>query len=226
MELRKESLAQRPSENKTRQSVTQRLDVNTVTAAALASRAELRMSASEVREAARGHWPAILVGLGIPAEALTGKHGPCPGCGGRDRFRFDDREGRGTWICGGGGETRSGDGFALLEHVHGWDFPRALAEVARWLRIEPDQAPVVPRSKLGTQAELWAAILGELYVLIITLENRVMGRAIANAPAFRYLHPEYRPMPPEPWERELQAARRLPRLLPEAYPELNGEAAE
>jgi putative DNA primase/helicase len=24
-------------------------------------------------------------------RALSGKHGPCPLCGGRDRFRFDDR---------------------------------------------------------------------------------------------------------------------------------------
>ena len=34
--------------------------------------------------------------LGVPAKALTNRHGPCPICGGKDRFRFDDKGGRGT----------------------------------------------------------------------------------------------------------------------------------
>jgi putative DNA primase/helicase len=50
--------------------------------------------------AARSKWRGILIELGIPAEFLTGRHTACPICKeGRDRFRFDDREGRGTWIC-------------------------------------------------------------------------------------------------------------------------------
>lgn len=83
-----------------------------------------------VRSAARGRWPEILVRLGISAEMLHRKHGPCPGCGGTDRFRFDDQDGRGTWICGGGGERRAGDGFELLVHVHGWSHADALHRVA------------------------------------------------------------------------------------------------
>lgn len=90
-----------------------------------------------VKGAARNRWPEILARLGIPSESLTDKHGPCPGCGGKDRFRLDDRDGRGTWICGGGGQTASGDGFALLMHVYGWPFAQALQAVAEVLGLEP-----------------------------------------------------------------------------------------
>ena len=44
-----------------------------------------------VREVAQCRWRSILTVLGMDERALSGKHGPCPLCGGRDRFRFDDR---------------------------------------------------------------------------------------------------------------------------------------
>ena len=89
-----------------------------------------------VRAAARGNWKSILRQTGVPESALSGKHSPCPGCGGKDRFRFDDREGRGTWICSqGGGQPISGDGFSLLMHVQGLRFPEALRTVAEILGV-------------------------------------------------------------------------------------------
>lgn len=75
----------------------------------------------EVAEAAQGQWKSLLPGLGVDAHALHGRHCACPGCGGKDRFRFDDKDGHGTFVCSqGGGELLAGDGFMLLEHVHGW----------------------------------------------------------------------------------------------------------
>jgi putative DNA primase/helicase len=59
---------------------------------------------------AQGRWFDILVGLGIGASFLRNRHGPCPLCGGKDRFRWDNREGNGTWICSGCG---AGDGASL-----------------------------------------------------------------------------------------------------------------
>jgi len=100
---------------------------------------------STVHSAAHDRWPDILAAFGVPREALHNRHQPCPGCGGRDRFRFDDRDGCGTWICSqGGGEPAAGDGFALLEHVHGWDRGRALREVAAHLGLDGDNAPSRP----------------------------------------------------------------------------------
>jgi putative DNA primase/helicase len=75
-----------------------------------------------------GRWPGILQGLGIDAQYLRNKHGACPACQGKDRYRFDDKEGRGTWYCAHCG---SGDGFKLLQRVYGWDFKHAAKEVDR-----------------------------------------------------------------------------------------------
>jgi putative DNA primase/helicase len=50
-------------------------------------------------ERANGRWRSILPAIGIDPKFLTGKNGPCPICGGRDRWRFDDKRGDGTWIC-------------------------------------------------------------------------------------------------------------------------------
>jgi hypothetical protein len=101
-----------------------------------------------VMDAARGRWPAVLADLGVAAGLLRPRHGPCPGCGGRDRFRFDDRDGEGTFICSqGGGGNLSGNGLTLLEHVHGWDFKRVLEEVGKLLLTDADR--VVWRSGGG-----------------------------------------------------------------------------
>lgn len=77
-------------------------------------------------EIATGRWPGILVQLGIDQKFLTGKHGPCPICGGKDRFRFDDKAGRGTWICS---KCGAGDGFGLLQQIKGWTYRESAQEV-------------------------------------------------------------------------------------------------
>lgn len=49
-------------------------------------------------------------------------------CGGKDRFRFDDKDGRGTWICN---QCGAGDGLALLMSVLDMGFADACFEVAK-----------------------------------------------------------------------------------------------
>ena len=70
----------------------------------------------EVHNYAAGKWQQILLRNGITGDVLDGKHHPCPGCGGKDRMRFDNKEGRGTFFCNGGGSPTSGDGFEALVH--------------------------------------------------------------------------------------------------------------
>ena len=73
-------------------------------------------------------WPAVLAQLGIADSFLRPKKaGPCPACGGRDRYTFDNRKGRGDFFCRGCG---AGDGFELLQRVHGWPFNEALHRVS------------------------------------------------------------------------------------------------
>lgn len=116
---------------------------------------------------ARDRWPEILMGLGVAPEHLVNHHGPCPGCGGRDRFRFDDRDGRGTWYCGGGGNPASGDGFDLIGHVLDLDKRAAFLRVKEYLlgdrppaaRTAPPRAePKPPRDLLPYARKLWARV--------------------------------------------------------------------
>lgn len=77
---------------------------------------------SNVVHDAMWRWREILVALGVDAHYLQNKHGPCPICGGKDRYRWDDKRGRGDWYCNGCGH---GDGFDLLEKVCGLKFAEA-----------------------------------------------------------------------------------------------------
>ncbi|WP_141028459.1 primase-helicase zinc-binding domain-containing protein, partial [Salmonella enterica] len=65
------------------------------------------LSVSTISGAAIGRWPYILSALGIKVPS-AGHHGACPACGGKDRFRLDDKAGRGTWFCN---QCGHGDGL-------------------------------------------------------------------------------------------------------------------
>jgi putative DNA primase/helicase len=78
-----------------------------------------------LRERCLHRWPNLLPLVGIDQKFLSSRHGPCPMCGGKDRFRFDDKNGAGTWICN---QCGAGDGIALVEKVTGKDF-RGVAEL-------------------------------------------------------------------------------------------------
>lgn len=72
-------------------------------------------------EKCAGRWREVLAAVGVPASALTGKAVACPCCGGKDRFRFDDKEGSGSWFCNGC-PRRSGYGIHLPQQVFGWSY--------------------------------------------------------------------------------------------------------
>lgn len=69
-----------------------------------------------VFEAAKGRWREILAEFGVSNDFLNPRHGPCPFCGGKDRYRFDDRDGRGTFYCS---QCGPGDGFDFLRKMTG-----------------------------------------------------------------------------------------------------------
>lgn len=104
----------------------------------------------DVREVAQGRWRSILTVLGIDERALSGKHGPCPMCGGKDRFRFDDREGRGTYFCSGCG---AGDGVQLAMGITGLSFRDVAREIER---IAGTVRPTTARSERTDQDKLSA----------------------------------------------------------------------
>ena len=87
---------------------------------------------SDVFQQAQGRWLSILPALGVGAEFLTGRNGPCPMCQGRDRFRFTNHEERGCYICN---QCSRGDGFELLCQLKGWTMSQATTEVKAILGI-------------------------------------------------------------------------------------------
>ncbi|MEH8229849.1 DUF927 domain-containing protein [Aeromonas veronii] len=92
----------------------------------------------QVRTLANGNWASVLADLEIDVDE-TGAHGPCPVCGGSDRFRFDDLEGRGTWFCNQC-DPHAGDGFDLVRKVHGVPASRAINMVGAALGMAPGGA--------------------------------------------------------------------------------------
>jgi len=105
------------------------------------------MRSTDLKDRVIGRWRGILPSLGLSDSYLSGKHGPCPFCGGKDRFRFADVKGMGTWYCSQCGDAgRSGYGGT------GWDLVMKLHKCvfldAKKL-IEPliDSAPIImPRA--------------------------------------------------------------------------------
>lgn len=101
-----------------------------------------------VVQAARGQWREILGTMaGLDPRQLTDKHQPCPACDGHDRYRFDDKDGEGTYYCNGCG---AGSGLDLLIKVTGLPFPDAVNAVGDFLGHDPSvrvapRAPVKPR---------------------------------------------------------------------------------
>ncbi|HAT1597688.1 TPA: hypothetical protein I8Y58_002953, partial [Legionella pneumophila] len=85
---------------------------------------------------AQGQWPKILSALGIDKSYLKNKHGECPVCGGKDRFRFDDKEGRGTFYCN---QCGSGNGVKLLQNFHRCSYLEAIKKVEKFLSISYEQ---------------------------------------------------------------------------------------
>lgn len=80
-----------------------------------------------VKEDAVDRWDGIYAALGI--EVGDGRHTSCPVCGGKDRFRMDNKGGNGTWFCSQC-DPHSGDGWGLLMKVLGVDFKEAVEQVA------------------------------------------------------------------------------------------------
>ncbi|AOM42830.1 DNA primase [Xenorhabdus hominickii] len=100
-------------------------------------------------EAVIGHWPEIFAHYKLPP--VTGKNhfkGKCPICGRKGKFRIDNQNGRGTFICSCG---NAGDGWALLRLTQGKEFKVLADEIDQLLGIQREK--VIPKPKVSTVAD-------------------------------------------------------------------------
>ncbi|MCB7636160.1 DUF927 domain-containing protein, partial [Klebsiella pneumoniae] len=80
------------------------------------------------------------------------RHAPCPACGGKDRFRFDDN-GRGSFICN---QCGAGDGLDLIKKVNNCDTTEAAHLAADVLGIDYRAAESAPDAASQRQRQLAA----------------------------------------------------------------------
>ncbi len=145
------------------------------------------MRHERIQDRAMGKWRSILPALGVSETYLTGKHTGCPICqGGKDRFRFDDKAGRGTWICN---QCGHGNGVDLVMRVKGLQFIEAK-------KLIEEQLPSA-RVDLGTRKRDTGST--ERFVAMWRAGQQLDGRdpaswylarrgiAVLDFPALRYL---------------------------------------
>jgi putative DNA primase/helicase len=121
-----------------------------------------RLDGAAIKAAAQGRWLSLCAALGIAVSGNPRKHSPCPACGeGKDRFRFDDRDGHGTFFCNVCGP---GDGFALVQRVKRCTFREALQMISDALGSPAvhREPRIQPRTK-ATENEYTAAFAARLW---------------------------------------------------------------
>lgn len=106
----------------------------------------------------KGKWPGVLLELGVKKEFLDGYHGPCPFCGGEDRFRFDNWEGNGTYYCN---QCGSGDGWKFAQLYFGLPFKTLADRIDKFInnikvtKLKTNKDPEKIRARLKEiQADL------------------------------------------------------------------------
>lgn len=142
-------------------------------------------------ERARGRWREILPALGVGIKFLTNKHGPCPLCGGKDRFRWDDKDGSGTYICN---QCGAGNGWTMLRKKHGWDGTQVAREIESVIGTEDPTKQYVqqPQSDDGRRREAMQRLLaeaGDASVVEAYLLRRGLRSAIPGLLSVLHGHP-------------------------------------
>jgi putative DNA primase/helicase len=136
-----------------------------------------------------GLWPSILVGEGIDADLLDGKQHPCPICGGKDRFKFDDK-GMGLWYCNHCG---AGDGFGLLMSKFGLTFVQAKEVCTKYGSLSGDsrhaRAPMSDATKRELMNKTWTHAAPEALPLREYLSSRGIMEVLQFNPPLRW-HPD------------------------------------
>lgn len=128
---------------------------------------------------ARHRWREILPQLGIDTRFLQNKHGPCPHCGGKDRFRFDDRDGSGSYFCN---QCGPGTGLLLIRKVRGWDHRTACDEVDKIIGSGTPRRPTAAPPKNGSVklAAIERLLRDACHPDVVTAELRRRGLRITS----------------------------------------------
>lgn len=109
------------------------------------SMATQRIEAGKLKQQLAGRGAEALQHIGIAAEFLTGKNGPCPKCGGKDRFRYD--RAKEFCFCNQCHRTGNGDIIANAKWFTGQSFLDTLDTLADFAGMASPVAATKPTSK-------------------------------------------------------------------------------
>ncbi|KGT87270.1 primase-like DNA-binding domain-containing protein [Enterobacter cancerogenus] len=142
----------------------------------------MKQIVSDTVKAATGFWPQLLPALGISIHT-SGKHGSCPVCGGKDRFRFDNQDGRGTWHCN---QCGAGDGLNLVEKALDVNAKEAALKIADMLGALPpaSKIPVNTPDKAAAKSEAAARAQALLAAAVSRTDNAyLISKGLHSTPA-------------------------------------------
>lgn len=98
----------------------------------------MRYEWKEIEPLMVNNWQAAIMSIvNVPRSAFSPKHGPCPSCGGSDRYRFDNNceyKGDGGAICN---QCGNGSGITWLMKLSGMTFPESMEALAGFLNMHP-----------------------------------------------------------------------------------------
>lgn len=149
----------------------------------------------EIKEEVIGKWSGIYAALGI--DVGDGRHiESCPLCGGKKKFRMDDKTGNGEWICTCG----AGDGWALLMNKFGIDFKEAIRTVQS---IVGSVTPLQRQEEPKMTREQFKEIIKGLQKITPScpVGKYLKNRGISKIPQFLWFHPAM-------WENETKKKQR------------------
>jgi putative DNA primase/helicase len=116
----------------------------------------MSFSGPSIQDLAQGKWRSIHAAIGIPPEFLNPKrNGPCPMCGGNDRWRWTDKDGKGGWVCN---QCGRGYGVDLVKIWLKCDFPAAVTAIREVLG-QATEGPIDTRTdadKIAAMRKLWS----------------------------------------------------------------------
>jgi hypothetical protein len=122
---------------------------------------------SDVRSKANGYWPSILERLAIPTNR---GEGPCPACGGKTRYRFDNKDNRGTYFCSHCG---AGTGLDLVMKVNQCGAREAAELVAEAMALPmPEPKPAREKPQTDIAGKVAALVAKASPGSLLTLHQR------------------------------------------------------
>jgi putative DNA primase/helicase len=109
----------------------------------------------KAEELAHGRWPDILMARGLDSSFFNGRSGPCPFCGGKDRFRWAQNKFGGVWVCNQCTSGKYADGFKLLMRHMGYTSFRDAADDVREFFGTSSTIKPIPREQRASYSNDW-----------------------------------------------------------------------